>query len=192
MENSVEVFKNPEFGELRTIVKDGEPWFVAADVCRALELGTTAKAIERLDTDEKGMNSIHTLGGNQNMTIVSESGLYSLVLGSRKPQAHAFKRWVTHDVIPSIRKTGAYSLRKYPTKSTSLGEVASFLKVSRQIMKENKQSPEKIAEMEQTVCGQFGVQLPDKFVKKSPFEQASLFNLTANIFLPPSKGKHNA
>ena len=93
---------------MRTVVKGGEPWFVAADVCRALELGTTAKAIERLDTDEKGMNSIHTLGGNQNMTIVSESGLYSLVLGSRKPSAHEFKRWVTHDVIPSIRRHGAY------------------------------------------------------------------------------------
>lgn len=189
MENSVEVFKNPEFGELRTIVKDGEPWFVAKDVCDALEISNPTIAVSRLDDDEVAKFNLGGLSGESN--VVSESGLYSLVLGSRKPQAHAFKRWVTHDVIPSIRKTGAYSLRKYPTKSTSLGEVASFLKVSRQIMKENKQSPEKIAEMEQTVCGQFGVQLPDKFVKKSPFEQTSLFNLTANIFLPPSKGKHN-
>ena len=94
---------------VRSLLIDNEPWFVAKDVCEILELGTTAKAIERLDEDEKGMNSIHTLGGNQEMSIVSESGLYSLTLGSKKPQAKPFKRWVTHEVIPAIRKTGSYS-----------------------------------------------------------------------------------
>ena len=93
---------------MRTVVKDGEPWFVAADVCRALEIGDTHKAVERLDDDEKGRSLIPTLGGEQELLIVNEPGLYTLVLGSRKPEARAFKRWITHEVIPSIRKHGGY------------------------------------------------------------------------------------
>lgn len=108
MENNLMIFENETFGKVRTLNLNGEPWFVAADVCKALELGTTAKALGRLDEDEKGMNSIHTLGGRQRVSIISESGLYSLILGSRKPEARAFKRWITHEVIPSIRKHGAY------------------------------------------------------------------------------------
>ena len=108
MENEIKIFKNQEFGQLRTIVKDGEPWFVAVDVCKALKLTNSRMAVDRLDADEKGVNSTDTLGGKQNMAIVSESGLYTLILGSRKPQAHDFKRWVTHDVIPTIRHTGGY------------------------------------------------------------------------------------
>lgn len=84
----------------------GEPWFVAADVLGTLTLDR--KALERLDGDEKGVSSIHTPGGEQEMTTVNEPGLYSLVLGSRKPEAKRFKRWVTHEVLPAIRKTGTY------------------------------------------------------------------------------------
>lgn len=87
----------------------GQPWFVAADVCAALELPETHKAIARLDDDEKGRNSIPTPGGQQEMSVVNESGLYNLVLGSRKPEAKRFKRWITHEVLPSIRKTGSYT-----------------------------------------------------------------------------------
>lgn len=81
---------------------------MAADVCRALEIGDTHKAVERLDDDEKGRSLIPTLGGEQELLIVNEPGLYTLVLGSRKPEARAFKRWITHEVIPSIRKHGGY------------------------------------------------------------------------------------
>ncbi len=88
----------------------GDPWFVAADVCAALHLPDTHKAVARLDDDEKGRNSIPTPGGEQDMTIVNEPGLYSLVLGSRKPEAKRFKRWVTHEVLPAIRKTGSYAV----------------------------------------------------------------------------------
>lgn len=102
------IFENTRFGKLRTVLENGEPWFVAADVCKALGLGNNRQAIARLDNDEKGVILSDTPGGKQSMTTVSESGLYSLVLGSRKPEAHLFKRWVTHDVLPSIRKTGAY------------------------------------------------------------------------------------
>ena len=104
--NELTIFKNDRFGEIRTMVKDGEPLFIAADVCKALEIDRTQT--RRLDKDEKGMYLIHTLGGDQEITAVTESGLYSLVLGSRKPEAHEFKRWITHEVIPTIRKTGGY------------------------------------------------------------------------------------
>mgnify|MGYP000638518701 FL=1 len=88
--------------------QDGEPMFVAADLLSTLNLDR--KALERLDDDEKGVSSIHTPGGQQEMTVVNESGLFNLVLGSRKPEAKRFKRWVTHEVLPSIRKTGSYAM----------------------------------------------------------------------------------
>jgi anti-repressor protein len=95
---------------LRTVEKDGEAWFLASDVCAALDLGNIAQAGARLDDDEKGLISNDTPGGEQKVSIVSEAGLYSLVLGSRKPEAKAFKRWVTHEVLPKIRKTGQYAI----------------------------------------------------------------------------------
>ena len=98
----IAVFENDQFGSVRTIVRDGEPWFVAADVCRALDIQNTTDAMSRLNEDEKGVDSIYTLGGAQDLLIVNEPGLYSLVLGSRKPEAKAFKRWITHEVIPDI------------------------------------------------------------------------------------------
>ena len=82
--------------------------FVAADVCKALELGNPSMTVERLDDDEKGISTIDTLGGKQRMAIINEPGLYSLVITSRKPEAKAFKRWITHEVIPAIRKYGGY------------------------------------------------------------------------------------
>ena len=94
--------------EVRTVEMNGQPWFVAVDVCNVLEIGNPSQAASRLDDDEKGIISNDTPGGKQKMTIVSESGLYSLILGSRKPEAKQFKRWITHEVIPSIRKTGGY------------------------------------------------------------------------------------
>ena len=105
--NDLQIFKNSDFGELRTIVKEGEPWFVAIDVCKALEVSNPTVAVSRLDSDEVAKFNLGSLSGESN--IVSESGLYSLALGSRKPQAKPFKRWVTHEVIPSIRKHGAYA-----------------------------------------------------------------------------------
>lgn len=114
MMNELQVFENPDFGQVRTVTKDGEPWFVAADVCRALEVDPTAT--RRLDDDEKNtLRLTQGTSGNPNVTIVNEPGLYSLVLGSRKPEAKNFKRWITHEVIPSIRKTGSYSIQEPET-----------------------------------------------------------------------------
>lgn len=106
--NEMQVFESIDFGQIRALMRDGEPWFVAADVCKALELGDVGKATGRLDTDELTRIKIVSGGQNREMIAVNEPGLYSLVLGSRKPEARAFKRWVTHEVIPAIRKTGGY------------------------------------------------------------------------------------
>ena len=87
--------------------ENGEPWFVAADICSAMTIST--EQTRRLDEDEKGLRTVQTPGGQQEMVAISESGLYSLILTSRKPEAKRFKRWVTHEVLPSIRKTGSYA-----------------------------------------------------------------------------------
>lgn len=105
MDNNLQIFSNPDFGNIRTIIVDNDAWFVAADVCKALDLTNPTVAVDRLDEDEKAK---FNLGYGSDATIISEAGLYSLVLSSRKPEAKAFKRWVTHEVIPTIRKTGMY------------------------------------------------------------------------------------
>lgn len=104
--NELKTFQNPKFGTIRTTTINGEPWFVAADVCEALEIQNPTDAIKKLDEDEKARLNLGLRGGDTN--VVNEPGLYALVLGSRKPEAKAFKRWITHDVIPTIRKHGAY------------------------------------------------------------------------------------
>ncbi|MBD5356546.1 MAG: hypothetical protein HDR88_06020 [Bacteroides sp.] len=104
--SDLQIFNNPEFGELRAAEIDGIPWFVAADICRVLELTNTAMALERLDEDEKYKFNLGLPGGDT--WCINEYGLYTLVLGSRKPEAKVFKRWLTHEVLPAIRKTGAY------------------------------------------------------------------------------------
>ena len=106
--NELISFDSPEFGKVRSLLLDGEPWFVASDVCRALDIRNSRDAFSRLEDDEKGVGLTDTPGGKQKVTIVNEPGLYSLIMGSRKPEARAFKHWITHEVIPSIRKHGAY------------------------------------------------------------------------------------
>ena len=105
MENKLMVFENEAFGKVRTLNLNGEPWFVAVDVCSVLDLSNPTIAVSRLDEDERAK---FNLGRQGDATIVNEPGLYTLVLGSRKPEAKAFKRWITHEVIPAIRKHGVY------------------------------------------------------------------------------------
>lgn len=107
---------------VRAINRNGEIWFVAADVCAAIDLGT--EQIRRLDDDEKGLHLTQTPGGKQEMSIINESGLYALILRSRKPEAKRFRKWVTSEVLPSIRKTGSYSLTI--TKAQQ-GELATLI-----------------------------------------------------------------
>lgn len=94
---------------IRTIMKDGDPWFVAADICASLDIANVSQAVENLDEDEKGISITDTPGGKQSMLYVSLPGLYKLTFRSNKPEAKAFTRWVTHEVLPAILKTGSYS-----------------------------------------------------------------------------------
>lgn len=107
-DSSIQQFKSEQFGTIRTTTIDGEPWFVAKDVCEALSIKNVSDALSNLDEDEKGIALTDTLGGKQQMSVVSESGMYALVMRSRKPEARGFRKWVTNEVLPSIRKHGAY------------------------------------------------------------------------------------
>ena len=147
--NELQVFTNDTFGEVRTIVNGNEPWFVAADVCRALELTNNRMAVDRLDEDEKADVSLTDTSSNgvtqsRTFTIVNEPGLYSLVLGSRKPEARAFKRWITHEVVPAIRRHGMYATNELLDNPDLLIEAATRIKAQR----------EKIAALETTVAVQ--------------------------------------
>lgn len=105
------IFESADFGRVRSVLKDGAPWFVAVDVCKALGLNQVTRAMSRLDSDEGGLLEVpHPQNADKTIEInaVSEAGLYHLILCSKKPEARAFKRWITHEVIPSIRKHGAY------------------------------------------------------------------------------------
>lgn len=138
-ENKIQVW-NYESSEIRTIEKDGEPWFVLADVCKVLEIKNSRDAAAKLDGDEKGVALTDTLGGKQQMTIINESGLYTVILRSDKPQAKPFRKWVTSDVLPSIRKHGAYmteqTLERALTSPDFLIELATQLKAEREQRKQ--------------------------------------------------------
>lgn len=104
--NDLQVFEYRQTMDVRMVMQGDEPWWVASDVCKVLDIDRTQ--IRRLDDDEKGVCSIPTPGGPQDMAVINESGLFTLILGNRKPEAKAFKRWVTHEVLPSIWRTGRY------------------------------------------------------------------------------------
>lgn len=108
--NQLQIFENPEFGAVRTVEIDGEPWLVGKDVAEALGYTNPRKAMsDHVDEEDKGVTKCDTLGGVQSMTIINESGLYSLVLSSKLPTARKFKHWVTSEVLPSIRRHGLYA-----------------------------------------------------------------------------------
>lgn len=117
--NEIQTFESPEFGSIRVVRdEDGEPWFVAKDVLDVLDLDKTA--LRKLDEDEKGVDSIHTPGGEQQMTVVTEPGFYKLVMRSRKPEAKAFQRWVTHEVLPALRRDGGYMVARDETPEQTM------------------------------------------------------------------------
>ena len=128
MHNNLQVYEY-EGSAVRTVEKDGEPWFVAADVCDVLELSNATVVAGRLDEDER---SKFNLGRQGEVLIVNEAGLYTLILGSRKPEAKKFKRWVTHEVIPSIRKHGVYAIDEVLQNPDVLINALQALKAERE------------------------------------------------------------
>ncbi len=119
--NDIQVFKNDQFGQVRAARgKNGEPVFVAKDICAILDLGNPRSSIALLDDDEKGVHSVDTPGGKQQMTTVTEPGFYKLVMRSRKPEAKAFQRWVTHEVLPALRRDGGYMVARDETPEQTM------------------------------------------------------------------------
>lgn len=145
-ENEIQVW-NYESSEIRTVQVNGEPWFVLADVCKVLELSSPHKVAERLDGDEKGRNQIPTLGGVQEMAVVNESGLYTVILRSDKPQAKPFRKWVTSEVLPSIRKHGSYSVQ------SQFADLSPQLQVLIQMETRQKQIEARQAEQATALAG---------------------------------------
>jgi anti-repressor protein len=118
--------------QVRTVVKDNEPWFVAKDVCEILEIGNSRMALERLNEKMKGVSSVDTLGGNQEMSIVSEAGVYKLVFTSRKPEAERFTDWLATEVIPAIRKHGVYATEELLNNPDFMIKALTALKEERE------------------------------------------------------------
>lgn len=159
--NEMQVFSNPEFGSIRTIKVNGEPWFVLKDVCEAFGETNYRRVASRLEDDEKGVSQISTPGGKQNMTIVNESGLYSALFAmqpekargvdneyivKRQTQLRQFKRWVTHDVLPSIRKNGGYMIPQDYT--SALRALADAEEQKLKLLAENQRQAQAIADFE--------------------------------------------
>ena len=128
--NKLTIF-NYEGNNVRTILKDGNPWWVLKDICSVLEIGNSRDVTSRLDSDEKGVDIIDTPGGKQEVSIINESGLYSVILVSPKPEAKKFKRWVTHEVLPSIRRHGLYATDELLANPDFLIQALQELKAER-------------------------------------------------------------
>lgn len=136
--NELTIFESEEFGKVRVVEIDNEPWFVGKDVAEALGYMNTRQAIStNVDEEDRGVHPIDTPSGTQNMTIINESGMYSLVLQSKLESARKFKRWVTSEVLPSIRKTGGYHVPK--TYAEALRAYADAVEAKEQLALENKE-----------------------------------------------------
>ena len=138
MNNEIEIFKNEEFGQIRTMLINNEPYFVGKDVAEILGYANPQKAIRtHVDNEDKGVNEMDTPGGKQEIIVINESGLYSLMLSSKLPNAKKFKRWVTSEVLPSIRKHGAYMTNE--TLEEALTSPDFLIKLATELKKEKEQ-----------------------------------------------------
>ena len=171
--NNIKIFINPEFGQVRTVMIDGEPWLVGKDVAGALDYNEPHKAVAKhVFEEDRTKHPTLTDGGIQEMWIINESGLYSLILRSKLESAKKFKRWVTADVLPSIRKTGTYALHIPLTEHP--GDVAKLINATSRLMERQGSAPHKVTENAQLICRQYGIQLVDDFVKAPEYEQMHL------------------
>lgn len=172
----IQIFNNEEFGNVRTVTIEGEPWFVGKDIAEPLGYGEPHKAIvKHVDEEDRTKYPILTDGGLQDMWVVNESGLYSLIFSSKLPLAKPFKHWVTSEVLPALRKTGTYSMNDGNILDAAVaGNVADLGRVTERIMKGQNSAPHKIAEAFMLECNQFGIILPTDFVKMPEYEQMEL------------------
>lgn len=156
--NEVQVFNNANFGQVRSMMIDGEPWFVGKDVAEALGYTNSNKAlVDHVDIEDKGVTKCYTLGGMQNLTVINESGLYSLIMSSKLSKAKEFKRWVTSEVLPTIRKTGSYGKLKElsaPPTLDSLFNIDSLYLIVSKLKEEHDGLVSEIAAKDVTIAEQ--------------------------------------
>jgi prophage antirepressor-like protein len=163
------VFTNRDFGAVRSILINQEPWFVGKDVAEILAYKEPHKAIARHVDEDDGIKHpiIDSLGRMQEALLINESGLYALIISSKLPKAKAFKRWITSEVLPALRKTGGYAMRP---RGPSLSEIIRFLKLIRDVMIAQNCAERDIAVTVKNVCQQFQIQLPTEFIRLSDLE----------------------
>ena len=162
----MQVFDNLEFGSIRTVTIDGEPWFVGKDVA-ALGYKDTADALKKhIDSEDKLTRQFADSGQNREMYIINESGMYALIFGSKLESAKRFKHWVTSEVLPAIRKTGKYEtvLANPLPKAQSVSEAVNLGKFVRDLLKDQGASPYQMADILLDTMKQFGVSLSDKLL----------------------------
>lgn len=177
--NNIKIFENKEFGEIRTVMVDGAPWFVGKDVAGALGYADSTGAVrKRTDEEDRGVAKMDTPSGAQELVIINESGLYSLILGSKLPSAKQFKRWVTSEVLPSIRKTGTYSTVKQIPLTEHPGEVANLIRAVTNRMDKQGSAPYESMDVTRLLCEQYGIQLPENIVKLPEWKQMELWDFS--------------
>ena len=153
MDHNMQIFENKQFGKIRTVEKDGEVWFVGVDVAKALGYSNPRKALlDHVYEEDKGVTKRDTLGGSQNISIINESGLYSLILSSKLPSAKDFKKWVTSEVLPSIRKHGAYITDELLDEIAANKEAAEKLFRDLKAEKEESRGLEEQLEVNEPKC----------------------------------------
>lgn len=151
-ERKIEVFTNAEFGQVRTLTIDDEPYFVGKDVAIILGYAKPTDAVRKLvDEEDRGISKMETPSGIQEMTIINESGLYSLILSSKLPNAKRFKRWVTSEVLPSIRKTGSYNSPDYSALSPQLQYLISLEQKTKELEKAVQNTSKRLDSMCETM-----------------------------------------
>ena len=176
--NEIKVFENDEFGQVRSVMRDGEYWFVGKDIARALGYAEPRSAIsKKVDEEDKGVAKMETPSGLQEMTIINESGMYSLILSSKLESARKFKRWVTSEVLPALHKTGTYSVSttyQYPVPAASLESATNAGRLFERIMRSEGVPPHEIAMVVRSIFLQAGIDIPSYVIKIPAYEQLTL------------------
>lgn len=174
----LKIFNNDEFGEVRTIVMNGVPWFVGKDVAMALGYESPRSVIsKKVEEDDRGVAEMETPSGKQDMTVINESGLYSLIFGSKLESAKKFKHWVTSEVLPTLRKTGTYTVNtsyQYPLPAATFDGVANLGRLIERVMRSEGSCPHEIAIVLKPIFQQAGIEIQECFIKLPAYEQYTL------------------
>lgn len=174
----LQIFNNEEFGQVRSVIIDGEPWFVGKDVAEALGYESPRSAVsKKVESEDRGVADMETPSGKQEMTIINESGLYALIFGSKLETAKMFKRWVTSEVLPALHKNGTYSVTttcQYPVSAAAMESATNAGRLIERIMKAEGAYPHEIAFVVRSIFQQAGIDILDTFVKLPAYEQMAL------------------